>query len=130
MEPQLRDGKLRIPLEEIVRTFDGLDRQRAEDQAGRPRQAHQAHQVRPSRQCPQGPGATEALQRPTTPESTFPPQTPPSRKRRSTQQEGLLTPPPSGQGRPRKMPRIHIFWFGELVTVKILIARGEDIVID
>ncbi|KAK7428981.1 hypothetical protein QQZ08_004493 [Neonectria magnoliae] len=102
MEPQLRDGKLRVPLEEIVRISDGLDREHAEHQAGRPRQPHQA---RRGRQCPQRPGATELLQRPTTPEPTFPPQTPPSRKRRSAQQ-GLLTPPPSGQGRPRKRPRL------------------------
>ncbi|RSL80314.1 hypothetical protein CEP52_017409 [Fusarium oligoseptatum] len=99
-ESQPRDGKLKVPPEEIVRVSDSLDREHAERQAGRPRPAHQA---RRGRQSPQEPGATELLQRPT-PEPTFPPQTPPSRKRRSTQ--GLLTPPPSGQRRPRKRPRL------------------------
>ncbi|KAH6952340.1 hypothetical protein BKA56DRAFT_708170 [Ilyonectria sp. MPI-CAGE-AT-0026] len=102
MEPQLRDGKLRVPPEEIVRISDSLDREHAEHGASRPRLAHQA---RRGRQCPQEPGATELLERPTTPEPTFPPQTPPSRKRRSAQQ-GLLTPPPSGQRHPRKRPRL------------------------
>ncbi|KAJ4219832.1 hypothetical protein NW757_014541, partial [Fusarium falciforme] len=104
MEPQLRDGKLRVPLEEIVRISDGLDRGHAEHQASRPRPAHQA---RRGRQYPQGLDATELLQRPTTPEPTFPPQTPPSRKRHSSaQQGGLLTPPPSGPSRSPKKPKL------------------------
>ncbi|KAM6527485.1 hypothetical protein FSOLCH5_003555 [Fusarium solani] len=110
MEQQPQRGKLRVPLEEIVRTSNDLDQQRAEHQTSRP---HQAHQVRRSRQTrrghqpPEGADATELVQRPAAPEPTFrPPQTPPSRKRHRTQQEGLLTPPPSGPSGSRKRPRL------------------------
>lgn len=110
LESETRNGKLRVPLEEIVRVSDGLARQRAEDRQTHQfrwaSQTHQAHQDGSARRGLQGAGATELVQRPSTPESTFPPQTPPSRKRRSAQQEGLLTPPPSGQGRRRKKPRL------------------------
>ncbi|KAM4063291.1 hypothetical protein HRG_013851 [Hirsutella rhossiliensis] len=89
---QPRNGKAIVPLEEIVGTLDDLERQRAEARA-RPRASD-----------------TEPVRRPNTPEMTLrPPQTPPSRKRRGERQEGLLTPvtpPPSGQGRPRKRPRL------------------------
>uniref|UniRef100_A0A8H7K5M9 DUF6570 domain-containing protein n=1 Tax=Bionectria ochroleuca TaxID=29856 RepID=A0A8H7K5M9_BIOOC len=84
-----QNGGFRVPLEEIIRTCDDLDRQRAESKAR------------------QRASDTEPVQGPSTPESTFrPPQTPPSRKCHRTQQEGLLTPPPSGPSRSRKRPRL------------------------
>ncbi|KAH8657272.1 hypothetical protein BGZ61DRAFT_523798 [Ilyonectria robusta] len=94
-EPHLQSAKLRVPLEEIARTSGDLDRQRAEDQSN---QVHQASQVA---------DVPELVRRPNTPEPAFPPpQTPPSRKRHSPRQEGLLTPPPSGPERSRKRPRL------------------------
>jgi hypothetical protein len=97
LESEARNGKLRAPLE-VVRISDALARKRAEDR--QTPQFRRASSVRPSLQ---GAGLTEHMERPRTPDSTFPP---PSRKRRNAQQEGLQTPPPSGQSRRRKKPRL------------------------
>lgn len=110
MEKQIPSGKLRLPLEEIVRISDSLDQQRAEDRLGR--QVHRSSQTRQTHQGGsvhkglQSARATKFAQRGSTPEPTFTPQTPPSRKRRGVRQEGVLTPPPSAQGRRRKRPRL------------------------
>lgn len=89
MELPVQNRGLRVPLREIIRTCDDLDRQRAESQAR------------------QRVSDTEPVQGPSTTPSTFrPPQTPPSRKRYRIEQEGLLTPPPSGASRSRKRPRL------------------------
>ncbi|KJZ70496.1 hypothetical protein HIM_10125 [Hirsutella minnesotensis 3608] len=118
-EPQQEPA--RIPLDEIRRTLHGLDRQRAEERAGRrqgaPQQEATALQPRNGKTIVPieeiastlddlGRQRAEARARQRAEMTVRPPQTPPSRKRRGAQLEGLLTPPPSGQGRPRKRPRL------------------------
>ncbi|KAJ3568908.1 hypothetical protein NPX13_g6264 [Xylaria arbuscula] len=89
MTAQPRNNKATVPLDAIVRTIGDLDRQRTKGQA----------HLRASN--------PELAQRSNTPEPALGvPQTPPSRKRQSAQRDGLLTPPPSGQGRPPKRIRL------------------------
>ncbi|KAL5592685.1 hypothetical protein FOBRF1_013711 [Fusarium oxysporum] len=107
-EPQTRNERHWVALEEILRISDDLDRRRAECQTGRPGpglgRPHQAHRRREwvHTRVASGPASG-----PTTPEPASPLRTSPSLKRRSSQQDVLLAPPPSGRDRNRrKRPKL------------------------
>ncbi|KAG7408961.1 ATP-dependent DNA helicase PIF1 [Fusarium oxysporum f. sp. raphani] len=106
--PQTRNERHWVALEEILRVSDDLDRRRAECQTGRPGpglgRPHQAHRRREwvHTRVASGPASG-----PTTPEPASPLRTSPSLKRRSSQQDVLLAPPPSGRDRNRrKRPKL------------------------
>ncbi|KAM5529293.1 hypothetical protein FOXYSP1_17137 [Fusarium oxysporum f. sp. phaseoli] len=102
MESELRNTKLRMPLEEIIRVSDDLDRRRAERRTGGPG-PYRPHQARRR----SGWVHTRVATGPTTPEPASPLRTPPSLKRHSIQQDVLPAPTPSDRDRSRrKRPKL------------------------
>ncbi|KAH7186536.1 hypothetical protein DER44DRAFT_681763, partial [Fusarium oxysporum] len=91
-----------MPLDEILRVSDDLDRRRTERQIGGPG-PDRPHQARRRSERVHTRVATE----PTTPEPASPLRIPPSLKRHSAQQDVLLAPTPSGRdGNRRKRPKV------------------------
>ncbi|KAF6517643.1 hypothetical protein HZS61_003204 [Fusarium oxysporum f. sp. conglutinans] len=102
MESELRNTKLRMPLEEIIRVSDDLDRRRAERRTGGPG-PYRPHQARRRSEWVH----TRVATGPTTPEPASPLRTPPSLKRHSIQQDVLPAPTPSDRDRSRrKRPKL------------------------